>query len=152
MYSCLQLAETVAMRYTEQRFPSLSPPGLKLLIDIESVGKFELPVIACTDCHDLVDLLTGLKGCPQDKSQRLIILSLRERRLLNKTAGLRWQDTRDMVANALTKKVSTSNLDLILKSGILKMNFKTKFYPAPRQVRDYTEETLLRGERHVQET
>ena len=148
MYSGLQLAETVAMRYTETQFPFCYSPTVENLISIEEWGRFELPIIACTDCNDLVDLLTGQRGTPQDKSQRLIILSLRERRLIGKTSATMWQDTRDMLANPLTKKCSSSNLDAVLTHGWFEMHFKAKFYPAPKSLftLNYDEEDLLKGE------
>ena len=152
MYSCLGLSETVAMRFTETVYPGFRPPSLQELIELESFGRFELPVISCTDCHDLVDLLTGQKGTPQDKSQRLIILSLRERRLLGKTSGTIWQDTQDMCANALTKRCNSSNLDSILETGHLVLSHRSKFYPAPRLPRnfEYDEVDLLKGEVSLQ--
>ena len=59
-----------------------------------------------TDCKDLWELETGQKGTPQDRTQRLIIMSLRERRAQGRIRNACWTDTRDMIANSLTKLVS----------------------------------------------
>ena len=147
LYSVLQFAETVAMRLTETTFPQLYAPSMNDLILMESHGLYDLEIVALTDCHDLVDLLTGTRGTPQDRSQRLIILSLRERRLLRKTSAVAWVDTRDMLANALTKRVSGSTLDILLDEGLLRFSHRAEFYPAPPRVTDYSEEDLLIGER-----
>ena len=143
MYSSIQIAETIAMRYTETCYPFNSAPSIEQLISIEEWGKFELSIVSITDCCDLVDLLTGQRGTPQDKSQRLVILSLRERRLIGKTSGIMWTDTRDMLANALTKKCATSNLDAVLESGYLELHHKCKFYPPLPVIFNYDEEDLL---------
>lgn len=94
-----------------------------------------------TDCHDLVDLVVGHRGTPQDRSQRLIILSLHERRLLRKTAVVMWCDTRGMVANAMTKVVvSHAILHEVLDTGIVKFNHGAEWYPAPlKALSDYVQ-------------
>ena len=54
---------------------------------------------------DVIELITGKKGVPQDNSLRLIILALRENRLQGRFQANLHVDTNDMLANALTKHV-----------------------------------------------
>ena len=63
-----------------------------------------------TDCMDLLELITGKKGVPQDRSFRLIILALREKRLTGRFQASVHVDTRHMLANALTKHVAYDEL------------------------------------------
>ena len=116
-YGVLTAAEQIAERFTELNAPF--PPSLAQLIEISSDGKYDLKIHACTDCRDLLELVVGAKGAPQDKSQRLIILSLRERRVIGKTSSISHIVTQDMVANSLTKREDSSQLNQLLTSGTL---------------------------------
>ena len=100
-HNCLTDAETISMRYTE----IFSQQRLRIidLIKYEDMAVYDLPIDHLTDCMDLVDLWTGQRGAPQDRSQRLIILSLREKRMTHKLRHLLHVDTKDMAANRLTK-------------------------------------------------
>ena len=51
---------------------------LQALIQIQENGKWCSPIDHCTDCRDLFQLVVGEKGVPQDRYQRLYVLSLRE--------------------------------------------------------------------------
>ena len=53
------------------------PLELQEMLD---AGRLPIPVDAWIDSMDLWDLCCGLRGTPQDKSQRLRVLSLREER------------------------------------------------------------------------
>ena len=98
-----------------------------------------------TDCMDLVERATGLRGCPQDRSQRLIVLSIRERRLLGKTCSTNHLQTQDMVANSLTKHdPSDTQMATLLSSGLLAFSHATLHRPVKRAMEDYDEADLLR--------
>ena len=114
---------------------------MEMLITMEQEGRYDMLIYHITDCHDLVDLVVGHRGTPQDRSQRLIILSLHERRLLRKTAVVMWCDTRGMVANAMTKVVvSHAILHEVLDTGIVKFNHGAEWYPAPlKALSDYVQ-------------
>ena len=59
-------------------------------------------------------LTTGKKGIPQDKSQRLLVLSLREKRVLGKVRRPYWINTQGMLADPLTKSmISAIMMDLL---------------------------------------
>jgi hypothetical protein len=101
------------------------PLRIKDLIDMEDRGFFDLAHDVCTDCHDLFELLTGSRGVPQDRSQRLIIMSLRELRALGRIRNVFWQDTKDMLANSLTKHTPyDEQLWRFLKTGYLHCKYR----------------------------
>eukprot|EP00959_Pyramimonas_sp_CCMP1952_P416400 8723743-Pyramimonas_sp.AAC.1 len=79
------MAQFTALRFTEILIrPQLDrgPEGaLKMLMQYPDETKTILPVDIVTDCYDLHQLVTGMKGIPVHKTQRLSILSLREDRL-----------------------------------------------------------------------
>ena len=110
------MAKGIAMRYTEiylawtkqgidSRKLSLSygTPTLETLMDYDLDGRYEVPVDSWTDCLDLIELTTGLKGVPQDRHQRLAILALREKLVSGRARLSYWTQTDWMIASALTK-------------------------------------------------
>ena len=114
--SCTAMAECIAMRYTEMYLAwtkqgtdtrksalSYGTPTLETLMDYDLDGRYEVPVDSWTDCLDLMELTTGLKGVPQDRHQRLAILALREKRVAGRIRLSYWMQTDWMIANALTK-------------------------------------------------
>ena len=81
-----ELAQLVAMRITELfcigiRTPLGCQPSLPQLIELQEDAAWKLPIDQYTDCRDLFMLMVGLKGVPQDRYQRLYVLSLREDRI-----------------------------------------------------------------------
>ena len=77
-----QLAQLVALRLTEVldkgiQLPLKSQSPLDDLIAIQEAGAWVLPIDHYTDCNDLFQLVVGKRGTPQDRFQRLYILSLR---------------------------------------------------------------------------
>ena len=50
---------------------SLKPATFDELLDLEADGKYDLAIDTFTDCMDLYQLSTGVKGVPQDRTQRL---------------------------------------------------------------------------------
>ena len=114
--SCTAVAECVAMRYTEIilawskggvdiRGTSLhkGTPTLERLMEADLQGESAVPVDSWTDCLDLLELTTRLKGVPQDRHQRLAILALREKRVAGRIRFSYWMQTEWMIATALTK-------------------------------------------------
>ena len=103
MVSSVHTSITLALRLEEQS--SIYPLSLDEMIDLQDCGRWQVPIDIFSDCYDLIQLLTGSKGVPQDKTQRLIVLSLREKRIQGKTNYVVHLRTTDMVANSLTKVV-----------------------------------------------
>ena len=119
-YSGVTHGEMIALRMTELQSPLDYSVPLWLMIQIEELGQFRLPIDVITDCKDLWELETGQKGVPQDRTQRLIIMSLRERRAQGRIRNTLWTDTRDMLANSLTKHVTwDKQLHTLLSQGLI---------------------------------
>ena len=78
-------------------------PTLEKLMEIDLMDEYTVPVDSWTDCLDLLELTTGLKGVPQDRHQRLAILALREKRVAGRVRLSGGCQTEWMVASALTK-------------------------------------------------
>ena len=89
-----------------------------------------------TDCGDLFELVTGQKGIPLDKSQRLVIGALRQRRLQQKVRATLKITDGDMLANPLTKVVAQQHVfHHFLATGML----------------EFRDEITYRTSRHVAE-
>ena len=95
-------AELLALRFTELMVV-LHKPRLQNLMELFDAGDYVLPVHAVTDCKDLLDLITGAKGIPADRSQRLCVLSIREERLSGRCRVVSHIPTQIMIADCLTK-------------------------------------------------
>ena len=102
-------------------------------------------VISLADCLNLLGLISGACVVFQYKGQLLIGLALRERRILRKTVGHGHIDTRDILANALTKRVGDCpQLGELLTTGMLRFQHVLNFIGAPLHVEHYDEAALLR--------
>ena len=120
-YIVVAAADMIGLRLTELNWPRRRPT-LRELIDTEAIGRYDIPIDAVTDCRDLYELVTGQKGDPQDRTQRLIVMSLRERRLLQRTRAYIWVDTKSMMANALTKVIPVDPLlDDFMSTGTMRL-------------------------------
>ena len=114
-------------------------------------GNPQLAIDDYGDCNDVFQLVTGRKTLPQDKSQCIYVLSLRESRL----AGcIRWMilaPTRFMAAGALTKPMLSKQMMMVLTSGFLEMqNKETHHIQMKRLPPKYEiEEQDLETEDHV---
>ena len=89
------------------------------------------------------ELTTGSKGVPLDRTQRLVILSLREKRMIGKVRRTCWCDTRGMLANALTKHDATSRpLWDFIDSGWINLQVPLEGRTM-RRVQSYSENDLI---------
>ena len=126
--SVVSNAQMVAMRLTEMHVilrGSVSQ-RIAVLIDMNERGQYIIPVDHLTDCKDLYELVTGLKGIPQDKQQRLPVMALREERLAGR---IRWTGhipTDVMVADGLTKPGTFPQLMKLLTTGIVDLTTNKK--------------------------
>eukprot|EP00959_Pyramimonas_sp_CCMP1952_P113484 2371955-Pyramimonas_sp.AAC.1 len=66
-------------------------------------GQYVVPIGRLTDCKDMFELVTGLKGVPQDRQQRLAIMALREERVTGRVRYTIHIPTDVMLSDALTK-------------------------------------------------
>ena len=85
---------------------------MKDILQLDLDGIYDLPVDALADCRYLYELTVGARGVPQDRTQRLMIVSLQNRTILGKTWSTSWMSAYDMPATGCTKYQS-SDLALI---------------------------------------
>ena len=78
---------------------------LQQLAAIQEAGDPQLPVDDYGDCNDVFQLVTMGKTLPQDKTQRIYVLSLRESRLSGRVRWMALAPTQSMIADALTKSM-----------------------------------------------
>ena len=143
VYQASLAGEQIAQRITELSSPY--PLNVQSLMELDDIGLWELGVSSVTDCFDVIQLLVGQRGVPQDRSQRLVVLSLRERRLLSKIQHLVHVRTQDMPANCLTKHVShCPQLHSCLTSGTVVFKHPVTLFNAlpPRDNHEYFEHDL----------
>ena len=120
----IPLAQLVALRLcqpevtTRRSFSRQCSTPLALL-DVQESGTVPLPVDSFIDCMDLWELSCGLKGIPQDKSQRLRVLSIREERRCLRLRRLYHIRIRWMCADQLTKVSGQDSKELfrLVSSG-----------------------------------
>jgi hypothetical protein len=156
-----ELGQLVCIRLTELlghgiQVPLNSASPLTVLTKIQEVGGWVIPLDHCTDCRDLFQLVLGEKGVPQDRYQRLYILSLREDRIKGAIRHFIWIPTAAMVADALTKvMISPIMYDLLTHGywqlkcvGLQGQKQDPLLAPALTISRDYTESDLLDPTKH----
>jgi len=101
-----QVAQLCASRYTEPFLYTLyrQPIDAHTYIDLNLGGlPCLLPVDHVTDCMDVFELCTGSKGIASDKTQRILILSIREDRWHGLIRHFYHYPTASMLADGLTK-------------------------------------------------
>ena len=96
-------------------------PTLQQLAAIQEAGNPQLPIDDYGDCNDVYQLVTMCKTLPQDKTQRIYILSLRESRLAGRVRWVALTPTESMVADVLTKPMFAPQMLKLLTSGVLDM-------------------------------
>ena len=147
-----QLAQLVALRITEVfdkgiQLPLRSQSPLQDLIAIQEAGAWVIPIDHFTDCHDLFQLVVGERGTPQDRFQRLYILSLREDRIKGAVRHFGWIPTAAMISDALTKIMISPILYDLLTHGYWRVHIVDKQKPpliAPAlELTEYTENDLI---------
>eukprot|EP00959_Pyramimonas_sp_CCMP1952_P066155 1381235-Pyramimonas_sp.AAC.1 len=118
------MAQFTALRFTEILIrPQLDggPEGaLKMLMQNQDEAKTILSVDIVTDCIDLYQLVTGMKGIPLDQAQRLSILSLREDRLAGRLRRFYHWPTEVLIMDALTKQGLFPQMQDYLFMGIIR--------------------------------
>ena len=117
-----ELAQLVVLRLTEIfghgiQTPFLKATPLKLLIEIQENAMWAIPVDQVTDCKDVFELVTGQKGVPQDRYQRVYVMSLREDRIKQAIRRFFWIPTQAMLADCLTKQMISNIMYDLLHFG-----------------------------------
>ena len=92
----------------------------RLLAEITDTGALPYPCDHYIECMDLWELSCGMRGIPQDKSQRLGILSMREERRSERLRRLLHVRTKWRVCDYLTKREGADSKSLLelLSCGI----------------------------------
>lgn len=80
MVNALESSILITTRLSELAHHLVSPT-IAQLTEMQEHGNPTIPSDFYTDCQDLWELVTGMLTLPQDKSQRLYILGIREARL-----------------------------------------------------------------------
>jgi hypothetical protein len=141
-HGSLASAELVASRFTELYSPYPMTPDR--MIHHEASLPAELPIDLIGDAKDVLELVTGERGVPLDTAQRVIILSLRERRLLRKLRHMYLVSTKDMLANRLTKyDPSDPCLEKFLDTGIVSINHPGTLRPAVKSAKQLSEDEII---------
>ena len=142
----MQMGQMLALRFTAVYFEHLfrQPKSFHLMLEIERLGAFVVPVDHVTDCFDFLELVTGLRGVPADKSQRLAILSAREERMTGRIRHFFHFPTDIMLADELTKSGIYPQLLRFLTTGLLSLHSaKPVTVRTLRASLSYTEDDLM---------
>ena len=122
---CTQMGQLIAARVTEMFCRMVLPPRASITAhDMLSLSEKDITVIAhdsMTDCMDLFELITGGRGVPSDKSQRVAIMALREDRVHHRIRSVLHVPTRTMLADGLTKEGWYDQLLTYCTTGKIKM-------------------------------
>lgn len=94
-------------------------PSLQQLAALQEAGNMQLPIDDYGDCNDVFQLVTGCKTLPQDKSQRIYVLSLRESRLSGRIRWMALIPTQSVIADCLTKPMISKQMMMLLTTGEL---------------------------------
>ena len=139
--SGLESATLVSVRLAELLY-SPQPPTLQSLIAQQERGIEGLPVDSYTDCRDFYELASGDKNTPQDKNQRLYVLSFREARMTGKVRWMVLTPTESMTADALTKAMIAVPMMKLLTTGTVEFHNQEKHQNTIRAlpVMDYIDE------------
>ena len=120
MVNALESATLCMIRLSEMLHPQC-PPTLKDLIKIQTAGKPEMPLDMYGDARDLYELIAGLKTMPQDKTQRLYVLSIKEARLDGRVRMVTLVPTNYMLADSLTKSMVHEMMLMLLTTGLIRL-------------------------------
>jgi len=149
-----ELAQLIAIRLTEVfgigiQLPLQHKPTVAQLIAIQERAEWCIPIDHYTDCRDLFELTVGERGVPQDRYQRLYIMSIREDRIKRAIRYFIWIPTSAMLADALTKSMISRIMYDLLTHGYWnayctgpKGNEQQPLVAPPLQTTTYTEHDL----------
>lgn len=110
--------------YIQSYLLELEKPHLKCIELLEPEAHSEMiPLCSITDCDDLHAALTS-PACPNptNKQLSLYLSCLREYKLTRRIEAFIWVDTRDMLANALTKIEDSGVVPLEILPSCLRSN------------------------------
>ena len=151
MVGGMEASTLVMVRLAEFHHPKLQP-SIKDLIQVQEEGDPKLPIDFYGDCRDLFELTTGLRTLPQDKSQRLYILSLKECRLSGRMRLLTLIPTQCMTSDSLTKPMIHDSMLNLLTTGTVRF-FNEPNHPVTSRilpaVHEYDEHDLMKDDDEI---
>ena len=109
MVNALEAATLCMIRLSEITH-SEKKPSLQQLIAIQSQGNACLPMDMYCDARDVFELVTGTKTLPQDKTQRLYVLAVKEARLDGRIRMVALIPTQCTLADSLTKSLEHDSM------------------------------------------
>jgi hypothetical protein len=99
----------------------LSNPSLSVWDLLHAEGSQCLPIVACTDCNDLYEVLINPAfPLPTNRALTLYLSALREQKQLGRIKAWIWVDTRDCIPNGMTKLEDDGTLPLLEISEALR--------------------------------
>ena len=149
--SGMETSTLVAVRLAELLYTA-KPPTIQSLLLLQEGGVPDLPCDGYTDCKDLFELASGSSSVPQDKTQRLYVMSLREARLCGRQRWLILTPTESMVADALTKSMVAPQIMHLLSTGEVQFHNQAEHKMTLRRVPKVlvvTEEHLNRSDKEL---
>ena len=101
----LPMGQLLAIRYCEHEIVAQKQSKVTplQLLSLQDEALVPLPVDMGIDCMDFWELCCGYRGIPQDKSQRLAVLAIREERRTLRLRRLFHMRTASMLSDMLTK-------------------------------------------------
>ncbi len=151
-----EMCQLVALRLTEIlgagiQLPMHTASPLNLLKKSQESGDWCIPIDHFTHCRDLFQLSVGEKGVPQDRHQRLYILSIREDRIKGAIRHFWWIPTSGMVSDALTKPMISPIMYDLITHGFWRVwcvgpkgeTLMPLVAPALHPMTDYAEQDLI---------
>ena len=87
------------------------------LIKMQELNLSVIPTDHCTDCDDLFKLVCSGESSPQDRMQRVYVMSIREDRVLRKIRNMVKLPTDIMLADGLAKIKACLVLQYYLEMG-----------------------------------
>ena len=139
--SGLEAGTLVSVRLAELLY-SPKPPTIQSLTAQQERGVVGLPIDSFTDCRDFFELASGDKNVPQDKNQRLYVLSFREAGMSGRIRWMGLIPTESMTADALTKTMIAEPMMKLLTTGTVEFRNQEKHHVTLRAlpVMDHIEE------------
>ena len=111
----MEVATLVRLRLSEINFPKVMPT-VKELIAIQEKGDINMSIDMYTDCKEYYELTTR-SMLPQDRTQRLYILSIRKSRIAGRIRQICLIPTESMTADGLTQPMLSTCLMRLVSSG-----------------------------------
>ena len=148
---CVQTSQLVSQRFTEvfsQKLLNKRVITPADLLKLQADNVAILPTDHVTDCMDLFELLTNMKGLTSDKSQRIAILALREDRMCGRIRFLFHFPTIAMLADGLTKSGLFPQLMKYVTTGFFIVSVKAESFVRLRRryaqyAGSYSEQDLI---------